>query len=136
MIQLCASTYAYSLILLYYKVSIIMVEIHILIAIIPALKGTKWLLKITRFEEYSFKFKIKPMPMCDCPCFHNKPKRLEYLPWHLVCLVDWVYLLRILNSHYLFVYFHKYSSTKNKLQDCSRILGLPRATECGLQSST
>ena len=112
MIQLCAFAYAYSMISLYYIVTIIMVGKFIATALITVLVYTKWLLKVTCFEKYVFKLKIEPMLMCICPCFHNKPKRLKYLQWHIMCLVDWVYLLRILNFHYLFVCLHKYSSTK------------------------
>ena len=136
MIQLCASAYVYSIILLYCIVSIIMVGIYTLTIIMPALKSAKWLLKVICFKTYVFKFKIEPMPICNGPCFLNKSKWLEYLRWHLMCLVDWVYLLRILNSHYLFVCLHKYSSIKSRLQICGRVLGFLWTAECGLESNT
>ena len=74
--------------------------------------------------------------MYICPRFHNKLKWLEYLRWHTMCLVDWVHLLRILNSHYLFVCLRKYSSIKNRLQVCDRVLGFLWTMNCGLKSST
>ena len=79
------------------------------------LKGCQVIVKSNRFEKYIFKLKTEPMPMCTCPCFHNKLKRLEYLRWHLMCLVDWMYLLGILNSYYLFICLYKYSSIENML---------------------
>ena len=76
------------------------------------------------------------MPMCICLCFHNKSKRLEYLWWHTMCLVDWVNLLRMFNSHYLFVCLLKYFSIKNRLQVCSRVLGFLWFVNYQLESST
>ena len=104
--------------------------------LITVLGDTKWLLKVIRFAKYVFKLKIEPMPMCICPCFHNKLKRLEYLRWHPMCLMDWVYLLRILNSHYLFICLHKHSSIRDRRQVCGRVLGFLQTVECRLESST
>ena len=111
-IQFCASAYTYSIISLCCTTTIIMIGNYFVTTLISILKDAKWLLKVNRFEKYIFKLKIEPMSICTCPRFHNKSKRLEYLRWHSMCLVDWVYLLRISNSHYLFVCLCKYSSIR------------------------
>ena len=110
MIYLCAFAYAYSMISLYYTITIIMVWKFTATALTTVMGYTKWLLKEIHFGKYIFKLKIESIPMCVCPYFHNKSKWLKDLRWDPMCLVDWVYLLRILNSHYLLVCFHKYSS--------------------------
>ena len=131
--SLYITTSAWSIILLHCTATIIVIGNHIITAIIPTLKGAKWLLKAIRFEKYVLKLKIEHVPMCTCSRFHNKSKQLEYLWWYLMCLVDWVYLLGILNSHYLFVCLHKYSNMKDiGLQVCGRVLGLLQLHDVGL----
>ena len=78
---------------------------YIVNVIIFVMKHAKCLLKETYFEKDVFKLKTEPILMCMCPLFHNKLKQLKYLWWHLTCSVDWVYQLRTLDSHYLFVCF-------------------------------
>ena len=136
MIQLCAFAYAYSTISLCCTITAFMIGRWATTTLISIAKNAKWLLKVICFERYIFKLKIEPVPVCTCLHFHNKPKRLEYLWWHPICLVDWVYLLRTLSSHYLLYVSVKYSSTKNGFQVRSRVLGFPQNVGYGLKPNS